>query len=283
MDRIIDRQIVILYSIIMICRVSGEATSKDQDMQTDREKESASPDALLEESNPFLAKLLKTYLPDDPEAAAAAKTLAEDLGETEKAIRRRMKDTMKAATTVLQLIEDMKDGKQLQEDAGVNARLSALVEVLKAENNKLKAQAPQESIALRDAEAKIADKEAEMLVLHRKIIQSQEGAIQQDISMISNKDHESQLKISRAPSVNQLPGAADDGKLLADLEARTREVEERDRLLASAERYGDFCVVVGCHSKETGWCDKRNRRLTHCWVILRDVSLSCCWVERRHP
>lgn len=112
---------------------------------------------LLREGNPFLALLLKNYLPDDPKAAAAAKSLAEDLTETEEALRRKMKETLSAAANVLNIVEDLKKHRFKNDiNRESECKPMALANLLKSENSKLRNTAIQDAVTIQSLKAAIA-------------------------------------------------------------------------------------------------------------------------------
>ena len=92
--------------------------------------------ALLDQANPFLAHMLQAYLPDDPVAKKAAVSLAEDLSATESALRERMKDTMRAAASVLRAVDQLSSSARTL-PGPEETRLASRVALLKAENGRL--------------------------------------------------------------------------------------------------------------------------------------------------
>lgn len=202
--------------------------------------DASSAKALLEETNPFLAHLLSRYLPDDPVAAKSAKNLADDLSETEKALRNKMKDTMAVASSILNAIEEMKGagngGGSLP--GFEESKLAALVNILKSENGKLVKDSLSDSIAIRQLEADIADKEAEIQVLHRKLVM--EKSVDRGGGDVGVSRSEEAPEVSKGVSRN-----GSEQKLVLDqkdeaapqVEALKKEVEKRDGDIARLERY----------------------------------------------
>lgn len=85
-----------------------------------------------------------------------------------------------------------------------------------------------------------ADKEAELLVMQRKLIQNSENAHGDHIvDELEKKSGEQQNPVlSRALSQQNIND--DKEQVHAALDARTKEVEERDKQLALAERYVSY-------------------------------------------
>jgi len=204
----------------------------------------------LEGANPFLAHLLKDYLPDDPVAKKAAVSLAESITETEEALRKKMQATMRAAASVLEALEDVKNAGMARSLPGQEeTNLKALIHVLKAENGKLLTDSLQDSVALKKLESDVADKEAQILTMHRKLAMLRDGVSQQPGAVPT----ETPKEIPRSSSTQQITGTgADTVKLQAAVESRTREVEQRDQTIAKLER----CVNTAVCLKARKWCGK---------------------------
>lgn len=203
------------------------------------EKEEASSDENmtgLEGANPFLSHLLKRYLPDDPVAKKSAVSLAENISLTEEALRKKMQDSMKAAASVLQSIEDMKNASTETSLSGEEeTKLKALIHVLRAENGKLLTDSLQDSVALKKLESDVADKEAQILTMHRKLALVREGTSQQ---LDAGPAEPMKQEMSRPSSTQNIASTdADTAKLQAEVNARTREVEQRDKAIVKLERY----------------------------------------------
>jgi E3 ubiquitin-protein ligase BRE1 len=223
------------------------ATDETQEISVQPVDEEGQLQELLREGNPFLALLLKNYLPDDPKAAAAAKSLAEDLTETEEALRRKMKETLSAATNVLNIVEDLKKHRFKNDiNRESECKPMALANLLKSENSKLRSTAIQDAVTIQSLKAAIADKEAELLVMQRKMIQNSENAHDDHIDVLAKKGGEQQNHVlSRTPSAAVLQqNMNDDKEMHAALDARTKEVEERDKQLALAERYVSYSLKL---------------------------------------
>jgi hypothetical protein len=132
------------------------------------ENAEAADAALLHETNPFLAKLLGAFLPDDAAAKASARSLAEDPGDVEAALRKRFAVTMEAATRVMDAIEQLKSGGGGgggggDGDGGGNAgnaskqpQVAALNSLLRAENNRLRDQALQDGVKIKQLQSSLA-------------------------------------------------------------------------------------------------------------------------------
>jgi hypothetical protein len=207
---------------------------------------------LLEEPNPFLAKLLTAFLPSDRTAASAAKSLGEDLSETEAALRRRMVATLDAASRVLEMVEAQNSGSKGatgHEASPVKsgAQLAALNSLLRAENNRLRDQALQDAVKMRELETSLADREDELLVAHRKVLQLKEsasGSVQAaDLvgMVVASPSGVSLPGIAPSPAAAATTaGPAQDSeeteRLQWRLEQRTAEVDARDAALSKAER-----------------------------------------------
>ena len=135
------------------CRASDEP----QEISVKPVDEEGQLEELLREENPFLALLLKNYLPDDPKAAAAAKSLAEDLTETEEALRRKMRETLSAATNVLHIVEDLKKNRMNSEmNREGEFKPMALANLLKSENSKLRNTKIQDAVTIQNLKAAVA-------------------------------------------------------------------------------------------------------------------------------
>ena len=186
----------------------------------------------LEGANPFLAHLLKDYLPDDPVAKKAAVSLAESVTETEEALRKKMQASMRAAASVLEALEDVKNAGTARSLPGQEeTKLKSLIHILKAENGKLLTDSLQDSLALKKLESDVADKEAQILTMHRKLAMTREGGVSQQPTAVPT---ETTKEIPRPSSTGT---DADMTKLQAAVESRTREVEQRDETIAKLERY----------------------------------------------
>lgn len=202
--------------------------------------EDGSARVLLNEANPFLAHMLQAYLPEDPVARKAAVSLAEDLTATESALRERMKDTMRAATSVLHAVDEFAASSASRPLPGPDEnRLSALVALLKAENGRLLKESIQEHTATKNLEASVADKEAEMVVLNRRlaIAEHTRGEVR-DTAKEPGSERGAKKPRSEVPTAAaQTSGGTQEpsGVDLSDL--AIQEVERRDELIASLERY----------------------------------------------
>ena len=162
-------------------------------------------------------------------AADAASTLAENLSSTEKALRQKMKDTMEAAAAVLNAVENLRENSEKPVPGFEESKLMALVQLLKAENNKLVQDSVQDAVSIKALESAVADKEAEILTLQRKI------HMPRTESLNPNEAGEEQNQDTR----RQQPEAPsqDMTKLGSEIAARTKEVELRDKKIAQLERY----------------------------------------------
>lgn len=212
------------------------------------EKEEASSDENmtgLEGANPFLSHLLKRYLPDDPVAKKSAVSLAENISLTEEALRKKMQDSMKAAASVLQSIEDMKNASTETSLSGEEeTKLKALIHVLRAENGKLLTDSLQDSVALKKLESDVADKEAQILTMHRKLALVREGTSQQ-LDAGAGPAEPMKQEMPRPSSTQNIASTdADTAKLQAAVNARTREVEQRDKAIVKLERYVTLLMML---------------------------------------
>jgi len=216
--------------------------------------------ALLEEINPFLAKLLTSYLPSDTAATATAKALAGNVSDIEASLRTRMEETMRAATRVLEAVERGRSGGQnaatIDGDECLNApkepQLAALNNLLRTENNRLRDLNLQDAIKVKELQNNLADKEEELLVAQRKIVQLREDAD----AMVLVREGAAATAAEMAPpeslSDKKQPfvGVPPNGvaatpqqqtaegieRLKQQLERRGAEVEDRDVALSKAER-----------------------------------------------
>lgn len=197
--------------------------------------------AAMEQANPFLAHLLKEYLPDDPVARKAAISLAENVSATEEALRKKMQDSMKAAASVLKAIEEMKNcGTERPLPGPEETKLTALINILKAENGRLMTEMMQDALALKKLESDVADKEFQILTMHRKLAMSREDDTHGQ--QPSEGPNDSLKKEMPRPSSTQNIASSDvdTSRLQATIDARTREVEQRDKVIATLERYVVF-------------------------------------------
>ena len=206
---------------------------------------------LLNKANPFLAHMLQAYLPDDPVAKKAAVSLTEDLTATETALRARMMDTLRAATTVLRAIDEMSGGGTRPLPGDEEKRLSSLVLMLKAENGRLLKESLQDHAAIKDLEASVADKDAELLVLSRRLAMAEnededdgdgegEGEGEGEGNRADNKkDNESNKRrktVAAAPGTGTPAEASQGGASRVELDLVVQELERRDKQIASLER-----------------------------------------------
>ena len=195
--------------------------------------EEGSAQALLNEANPFLAHLLQAYLPDDPAARKAAVSLAEDLTATEFTLRERMKDTMRAATSVLCAVEEIAASAPSRPLPGPEEnRLSSLVALLKAENGRLLKESLQEQSAMKSLEASMADREAELVVLNRRLA----------VAELAGKEEDEDEEQKREKREKREEGAANVAAppprgTSQELDLAIQEIERRDSLIAALERY----------------------------------------------
>lgn len=227
---------------LTVCRATGEAPCADKDDAHRDENE------FLEEINPFLAKLLSSCLADDRHAATTAKRLAADVPDVENALRKRMSATMSAATTLLERINSPSTGIE-GHSASKESQLAALTSLLRAENNRLRDQALQDSTKIRDLSNSLADREEELLVAQRKVAQLREAAAAaaaQEASALGEPGPPAsgQTEIvtgadatgsERAQKQQPIDDAALN-RLKEHLEQRTTEVEARDVALSKADR-----------------------------------------------
>eukprot|EP00887_Chlorella_sp_A99_P005997 scaffold27.g5997.t1 len=222
-------------------RASGVA-GQHQQQQENTEARDAD---LLQQSDPFLAKLLSTFLPGDKRAAELAASLSDDVGEVESALRKRMEATLHAATGVLELVERLKqqrpEGEGGASKGGANnggsgeAQLVAMSNLLRAENNRLRDQALQDSHKIRQLQNSLAGeyREDELLVAQRKIAQ-----LKPSPAAPSSAAGGALLAATPGPtSAASNSAAGEDAVLLRRmLEKRAAELEEREAALLRAER-----------------------------------------------
>ncbi|KAL4539309.1 hypothetical protein Ndes2526B_g02444 [Nannochloris sp. 'desiccata'] len=239
-------------------RATGNLSQNDTEADENRDSE------LLEQANPFLAKLLSSCLGGDRLAASTAKSLVEDLSEIETALRKRMSATLEAAARVFEAVEEARCSSlgtpreggagggtptAASASASKESQLAAMNNLLKAENNRLKDQALHDATKIKGLASSLADKEEELLVAQRKFVQMKEAG-----------GPTSGLNASIAPTASpatqpSVPGGTEDASarrqvnsaeqaaLVAELEnvkrvlqRREVEVEERDGALAKSER-----------------------------------------------
>lgn len=107
--------------------------------------------------------------------------------------------------------------------------------MLRAENGKLLTDSLQDSVALKKLESDVADKEAQILTMHRKLALVREGTSQQ---LDAGPAEPMKQEMSRPSSTQNIASTdADTAKLQAEVNARTREVEQRDKAIVKLERY----------------------------------------------
>jgi hypothetical protein len=210
--------------------------------------ENADEDAeLLENRNPFLAKLIPAYLQDvDKEDAAAvrraADTLTDDISDIEMALRGKMHGTLTAATRVMDAITaKLKTGEDFEGSSSKEQKLLAMISLLKAQNERL--QRLDDRAKIEGLATRLADKEDELLVAHRKILQYQANS---SAPSAKAKDAPSSAAAAAQPTagggMKEEEGATvtrDEvehlTKVLAD---RNAELDAKEAALVKAERYG---------------------------------------------
>ena len=174
--------------------------------------------------------MLQTHLLDgDPLAIDAASTLTDNISSTEKALRQKMKDTMQAAAAVLNAVEDLRKASHKPVPGFEESKLTALIQLLKAENNKLVQHSFEDAASIKALESDVADKEAEILTLQRKLhMPCRESPTPHQAGEEQKQD-----------TSHQQPEAPyqDMCKLRNEIAARTKEVEQRDKKIAQLERY----------------------------------------------
>lgn len=253
--------VIFIFFFLSTCRATGNLSQKDTDADENRDSE------LLEQANPFLAKLLSSCLGGDRLAANTAKSLVEDLSEVEIALRKRMSATLEAATRVFEAVEEARSGSlgTAQEGGGggtptaasasKESQLAAMNNLLKAENNRLKDQALQGSTKIKEMASSLADKEEELLVAQRKFLQMQEaggptGGVNASIAPSTSPALQPLVPPGTEDAgVRHQVNSAEQAALVTELEnvkrvlqRRDVEVEERDGALAKSERR--VCGVV---------------------------------------
>jgi hypothetical protein len=244
-----------IFFSLSTCRATGTLSQKDTDADENRDSE------LLEHANPFLAKLLSSYLEGDRLAANTAKSLVDDLSEIETALRKRMSATLEAATRVYEAVEEARSGSlgtpreggaggtPTAASVSKESQLAAMNNLLKAENNRLKDQALQGATKIKEMASSLADKEEELLVAQRKFLQLKEAGGPKSGVNASIAPSASPAPQPAVPggtedaSVRQQVSSAEQAALVAELEnvknvlqRREVEVEERDGNLAKSER-----------------------------------------------
>jgi hypothetical protein len=164
---------------------------------------------------------------------------------------------MEAATRVLEAVEEARGGGLTPKDgagagtptaasASKESQLAAMNNLLKAENNRLKDQALQDATKIRELDSSLADREEELLVAQRKILQLKENSVVGTTTNIPTNAAAASSPVG--PPSQQQPSTSqqDQGNssaLVAELEnvkrllqRREAEVEERDGSLSKSER-----------------------------------------------
>ena len=199
-------------------------------------------------------------LPDDPVAKKAAVSLAEDLTATESALRARMRDTMLAATAVLRAVDGLSGGSDGNASAirplpgPEEKKLKSLVTMLKVENGRLLKESLLDHTAIKDLEANVADREAELLVLNRRLAMAEErerersddggdggdggkargGGGEGGSRKAGGKDEDNDDDNIKQQSNKRQK--TEDGEPRVELDLAIQEVERRDKQIASLER-----------------------------------------------
>lgn len=126
---------------------------------------------LVTQASPFLAWLALHCAKQGQLQAHDLET--GELSEVEVNLRKRSSSTSASAAVVAQSIEKLKRGPiEAAEPAEKNDESSAaLATLLRAENGRLRDVVLKETVQLRQAESSLADREAEALVLRRKLAQ----------------------------------------------------------------------------------------------------------------
>lgn len=208
----------------------------------DAENAEAAHAALLDEANPFLAKLLGTYLPKDSAANAAAKGIATNVSEVEAALRSRMEGTMRAASQVLQALENGAVAGGSAASSAKEPQLAALNNLLRAENARLRDQTVQDAVKVRELQSSLADKEEELLVEKRKLVQLKEAAAVAPPATQPSQNEDGAVKAEVKPEADGNVGGPSpvDGaqaeRLGRQVERLVADVEARDAALSKAER-----------------------------------------------
>jgi hypothetical protein len=221
---------------------------------------SISPDTdlFLEEEDPFMAKLLTTFLEGDKAAETMLHRISQDASAVETRLRKRMAATMASASALLENVEALRSGSMgssiPDEPKSKEVQLAALSNVLRAENKRLRDQALQDASRIKELSNSLADREDELLVAQRKIAQlRQNPEAHLPIHSLPSHTH-SPAPVKENDSSEELekkpPPAAPNGErdstvlnvkelqeLQGQLERRTAEVEARDVALSAAERY----------------------------------------------
>ncbi|KAI3432441.1 hypothetical protein D9Q98_003994 [Chlorella vulgaris] len=219
-------------------------------LDAQQENTEATDADLLRKANPFLAKLLLTYLAGDKEAARLADDFAEDASEVEQRLRQRMAATLEAAGAVLQAVEEQagKDGTSTSAAAcdtaaptsptsrtassSKDAQLAALNNLLKAENNRLRDQALQDATKIKQLQSSLADREDELLVAQRKINQLKaSGGV-----TVGDAASTAAAGTAVAAAAGGASDAADTARVHELLQTRTSELDEREEALIKADR-----------------------------------------------
>ena len=151
--------------IYFICRTTGKLSTEGIEAEENYDVD------LLEQANPFLAKLVSTFIPSDRLATSTAKSLIENISDVEAGLRKRMAATMDAARRVLEAVEENRGASTPGDGGGathsINAgaasgsaakesQLAALTSLLKAENNRLRDQALQDASKIKQLESNLA-------------------------------------------------------------------------------------------------------------------------------
>lgn len=224
---------------------------------------------LLEEEDPFIARLLGTFLQGDKAAETLLHRFSQDTSTIESILRKRMSATMASASTLLQDVEALHSGggkagsTTSEEPKSKEVKLAALSNLLRAENSRLKDQALQDAAKIKELSNALADREDELLVAQRKIAQLRQNPDAHPpihsapshvvVPVKENHSNEEQVKKPAAPSGDddsKVHSAKELQELQAQLERRTAEVEARDAALGAAERYVPLTLLFCLHKKK---------------------------------
>lgn len=199
---------------------------------------------VLEDVNPFLAKLLGTFLVGDDGAAELASSLSADVGEIERKLRERMRGTLDAANSVLEKLESRKKDDEVSGATKGHVELAAMNSLLQAEVHRLKDQALQDSERIKGLHTSLADKEDELLVAKRKMVYLKETSSREGVALHATP-HAPPISPpfgdTKSPAASSQERIAnlhsnDVEQLKQQLQERTAEVDARDEALNKKDR-----------------------------------------------
>lgn len=163
-----------------------------------------------------------------------------------------MKETMQGASRVLDALENSQGQRAANVDSK-ESQLAAVNSLLRTDNNRLRDQTLQDATKIRELQSSLADKQEELLVAQRKMVQMQQnaaGEVQTGVAEAVGAT--ATISPDVAEAKHTVSGTVDgDGqehpsivssreeveRLQTLLQQRHNEVDARDAALSKAERY----------------------------------------------